>query len=244
MLEEEKKKLIKEINKVRDYKWDRVQSDYMLNNYGTFLFKILKYDELIRKIRKVMKGKNLPQVFKQYTINRWYNFACSVIVQSFFESHKRVTPERNKKSLTKDFFIDGNNFDMKITFIFKNWTMKRVLEELEDPKRLIVQFYKKGGAQRMHLKSKLFIVMVDLTNLGTHAWEMQREFGKIEKLVKSYLDNTAGSEHLSDFKFKKGDDELVIEKSDVLFLIKKKDGFYGRFFFWRKNLPSPIEINL
>ena len=41
------KNLITEINKVEDYVWDRVQSDYILNNHGSFLFKVFSYDELI-----------------------------------------------------------------------------------------------------------------------------------------------------------------------------------------------------
>ena len=43
--------------KVEDYVWDRVQSDYILNNHGSFLFKVFSYDELILKIEeKIMKG--------------------------------------------------------------------------------------------------------------------------------------------------------------------------------------------
>ena len=71
--------LIKEVNKVEQYFWDRVQSDYLFNNYGSFLYKILNYDQLILQIEKKISSE-----FKQYTINRWYNYACSIVVQHYF----------------------------------------------------------------------------------------------------------------------------------------------------------------
>ena len=37
--------LIEQINKVENYEWDRVQSDYILNNYGSFLFKTYEYND-------------------------------------------------------------------------------------------------------------------------------------------------------------------------------------------------------
>ena len=54
--------LIKEINKVEQYVWDRVQSDYLFNNYGSFLYKILNYDQLILQIEKKI-------VEKKYLVN-------------------------------------------------------------------------------------------------------------------------------------------------------------------------------
>ena len=36
--------LIEQINKVEKYEWDRVQSDYILNNHGNFLFNTYNYN--------------------------------------------------------------------------------------------------------------------------------------------------------------------------------------------------------
>ena len=77
--------LIEQINKVENYVWDRVQSDYILNNHGNFLFNTYNYNDLLDKISVKIKEKNLPDVFKQYTINRWYQFASSLVIQSYLE---------------------------------------------------------------------------------------------------------------------------------------------------------------
>ena len=49
--------LILEINKVKAYVWDRVQSDYLLNNHGAFLFRTYVYEELINKIDQKIEEK-------------------------------------------------------------------------------------------------------------------------------------------------------------------------------------------
>ncbi len=56
--------LITEINKVENYVWDRVQSDYIFNNNGQLIYKIFSYDELIKKIDQKIYEKKLPKAFK------------------------------------------------------------------------------------------------------------------------------------------------------------------------------------
>ena len=94
-------------------------------------------------------------MFKQYTINRWYNFACSIVIQSYLENHQRVRGEENKRSFTKDIFIDDKPFDFKITYPFKGMSEKMFLKNLDNPTELIIKYYKGGGKQRMHTEPKL-----------------------------------------------------------------------------------------
>ena len=230
--------LINEINKVENYFWDRVQSDYILNNYGSFLFNIFNYDELILKIEEKIKSKNLPEVFKQYTINRWYNFACSIVIQSYLENHNRVRGEKNRRSLTKDIFIDEKPFDFKITYVFKNISDQMFLRNLDDPTELIIKYYKGGGKQRMHTEPKLFMVFADQNNHRVHQWQMKREFDVIEKFIKYYLDNTKESKYLFNKKFSIGDSDHSIKMADLFYIIKKENKRYGIFFDWKDNLPK------
>ena len=232
------KNLITEINKVEDYVWDRVQSDYIFNNYGSFLFKVFSYDELILKIEEKIKLKNLPEVFKQYTINRWYGFACSIVIQSYLENHQRVRGEENRKSLTKDIFIDDKPFDFKITYAFKNVSKKMFLRNLDDPTEFIIKYYKGGGKQRMHTEPKLFMVFADQNNHTVHQWQMKREFDVIEKFLKHYLDNTRASEYLCSKEFSIGESNHKIKMADLFYIIKTEKQRLGIFFQWKYNVPK------
>lgn len=238
------KKLINEINKVENYVWDRVQSDYILNNHGSFLFKVFDYDELILKIDEKIQTKNLPSIFKQYTINRWYNFACSVVIQSYLENHKRVRSEKNTRSLTKDIFIDDMPFDFKITYVFKNISQKMFLKSLDDPTDLIIKYYKGGGKQRMHTEPKLFMVFADQNDHTIHQWQMKREFQTIEKFLNYYLDSTDKSEYLCNKQFSIGDSDHIIKMADLFFIMKNHDKRLGIFYEWKQNIPKKKIFNI
>ena len=134
--------LIEQINKVEKYEWDRVQSDYILNNHGNFLFNTYNYNDLLDKISVKIKEKNLPDVFKQYTINRWYQFASSLVIQSYLEEHTRVEAEKNKRSFTKDIYIDEKPFDFKITYAFKGVSEKMFLRNFQIKNYFMKNFQK------------------------------------------------------------------------------------------------------
>ena len=236
--------LIEQINKVENYVWDRVQSDYILNNHGSFLFKTYDYIELLDKIRIKIKEKNLPNVFEQYTINRWYNFACSIVIQSFLEEHKRVTAEPNRRSLVRDIFIDKNPFDFKITYVFKNCSKKMLEENLKNPTNFIIKYYKGGGKQRMHMDPKLFMIFCDQENHNIHQWEMKREFPVIKDFLQKYLDGTGESEYLNKMKYKISDSEHVIEMADLFFIVKNDKRRSGVFFNWKGNVPEKTVVEL
>ena len=232
------KNLINEINKVKNYVWDRVQSDYILNNHGYFLFKVFNYDELIQKIDEKIKEKKLPEVFKQYTINRWYNFACSIVIQSYLENHQRVRSEENRRSFTRDIFIDNKPFDFKITYPFKGMSEKMFLKNLDDPTQLMIKYYKGGGKQRMHSEPKLFMIFADQNDHSTHQWQMKREFEVIEKFLKLYLDNTNKTEFLVNKDFSIGESNFKIKMVDLFYILKDKDKKFGIFFEWKNNIPK------
>ena len=236
--------LITEINKVENYVWDRVQSDYIFNNHGYFLFKVFSYDELIEKIDEKINEKKLPEVFKQYTINRWYNFACSIVIQSYLENHHRVRGEENKRSLTKDIFIDDKPFDFKITYPFKGMSEKMFLKNLDNPTELIIKYYKGGGKQRMHTEPKLFMIFADQDNHTIHQWQMKREFEVIEKFLKYYLDNTSKTEFLVNKDFSIGESNFTIKMADLFYIMKNKDKNFGIFFEWKNNIPKKITFEI
>jgi|ETNmetMinimDraft_33_1059910.scaffolds.fasta_scaffold47890_1 hypothetical protein len=236
--------LILEIDKVKAYVWDRVQSDYLLNNHGAFLFRTYVYEELINKIDQKIEEKKLPEVFKQYTINRWYNFACSLVIQSLLENHDRVKAEENRKSLTKDIFIDEKPFDFKISYVFKGSSEKMFLRNLNDPTDFIIKYYKGGGKQRMHSEPKLFMIFADKYNHKEHQWEMKRDFDTIKKFITLYLDGTKNTEYLKEKEFSVGDNNHIIKMADLFYIIKDNNKRFGIYFNWKNNIPAKTEIEI
>lgn len=236
--------IIASVNRIREYEWTQVQTNFLYNNYGSFLFKVIDYDEMITLTRAKQHEKGLPDDFIQYTLNRWYNHLCSLIVHSFFESHPRVRTEQNKRSLYADFYIDGNAFDLKLTFMFKGWPRARVLGALANPTELIKKYYAGGGADRAHYDPKLFIVLFDLDDVSTHAWRMKRDFARLHQLVRAYLDGTSGSDHLKKFSIIKRRVEYPVKSADLMFLWKQGKQYTGTFYVWRNNLPKRVDIGI
>jgi hypothetical protein len=234
------KKLIEAVGRVEHYEWTQVQTNYRYNNYGRFIFETFDYEELLEKIEETIRSKGLPEDFRQYTINRWYNYITSLVICDFFLSYPRVRrcPERRNKQV--DFFVDGKPFDLKVTFIPKSWSFKRALSALRDPRKLIIYYYEGMGADRAHFGAKIFFVMVDINNIGSHPWWMKREFDALERVVKLYLDRTKETEFFRNFRVRSKGSYVTVKAADAIFLIKKDKGFYYSFFRWKDNIPRAI----
>lgn len=239
-----KKKLIESAMRVENYYWTQVQTNFLYNNYGRFIFDTFDYEELLQKAKEKMEEKKLPQEFLQYTINRWYNYITSVVICDFFGSHQRVKLAENKKDLYVDFLIDGNPFDLKVTFVPKAWSLNRVLRILRDPRDLITYYYKSMGADRAHYEAKIFLVMVDLDNIGKHPWQMKRQFTEIAKLVKLYLEKTRCTDFFRNFNIYFKGTPITISAADIIFLVKKGNNFYYVFYVWKDNSPKALEGKL
>lgn len=192
-----------------------------------------------------MHAKKLPEDFRQYTINRWYNYITSLIVCDFFEKHPRVKPYPDKRGKCADFFIDGKPFDLKMTFVPKAWSPERVLKSLRDPRQLITYYYKAMGTDRAHFGNKIFLVMTDIDEVGTHPWWMKREFDALEKVVKLYLDRTEGTEFFRNFEIRFKASFVTVSAADAVFLVRESRNFYYYSFKWKANIPEVMagEIN-
>lgn len=238
-------KIIESVKKVEKYYWTQVQSNFLYNNKGRFLFNTLDYYELIRRIEGTIKeDPRLGEDFQQYTINRWYNYVTSLIIQDFFAAHPRVRVEKNPRSLYRDFFIDGTPFDLKVTFAPKRWALDMVQDSMKNPRKLIVWMYRGGGTDRQHWGPKIFIVLLDLGKVGEHAWEMKRRFREISKLVNRYLEDTGSSSFLKHFAIVKRGVKYAVEAADLLFLVKDASGYWGLFYIWKNDKPSQRRVVL
>lgn len=244
IFEEIKKLILNSIERVKDYNWNiRQKTD--LDKLGNFIYETFDYDELETKIDETIKRENLENVFRQYTINRWYNFATSFIIESIFAENPKVQTELNDKNRFVDFYIEGINFDLKTTFPPKRWNYEKVKNALENPLELAKWFYEEQSETRFHSEQRLFLVLVDFNDIKNNQekerWKMKKEFEKIRKVVNLYL--SLENREFPIIKFKYGHKEYQT-KTDVIFLIKENEKFSYRFFEWKNNLPKIIEGKL
>ncbi len=104
--------------KVKSFEWG---GDYR-NSLDKFLVssyvktdKIIPYDELVtafdNSIKKSASG---------YVVNSWYNYWSSVLTEWIFKTHQRVLPTIGKIK-NVDFFIGGIPFDLKVTYLPKEY---------------------------------------------------------------------------------------------------------------------------
>ncbi|MEM2174761.1 MAG: hypothetical protein QXI58_03970 [Candidatus Micrarchaeia archaeon] len=233
-------KILREVNKVKTYYWTQVQTNIAYNNAGSFLFRIFDFEKLIKKIRETIREKRFSEEFEQYTINRWYNYLTQLIVQDFFARHPRVRIEENRRSLYVDIYIDGNPFDIKMTPLPKAFA-KKFEEVFKNPTDLIKWLYESEGAHRFHTSPKIFIVVVDLDDFQA-SWKLKRQFDVIEKVVNKYLEKTRGSEYFRNFTFKIRKTVFKVKMADLFFIVKQKGRYFGRFFLWKRNKPTFVDV--
>ncbi len=94
------------------YQWGVRQNDYY-NGQTSFIYKTYFFDDLILKIDELFKNRPDYNQFKNYALNRWFNFWSAKGIESIFCSCEGVKPELDEKNRLADFEINGIKFDHK-----------------------------------------------------------------------------------------------------------------------------------
>lgn len=242
---EEKKEIILEgIERVTRYTWSGHRQSREFNNLGNFVYTTYDYDELIRKADKKIREKNLDPFFKQYTINRYYNYMTTLIIESFFGEHPSIRARKNRRDRFVDFLIANTRFDLKVTFPPKDFSMDRIRSLFENPLPLATWFYKNQSVTRFHAEPRLFLTLVDIDggNEEETRWVMKKEFGKIKKAVDFYLRDIENREFPSvSFRYDQRDHAT---KTDIFFIVKESNEYSVICYKWRDNIPTPERIRI
>ncbi|MFH0771364.1 MAG: hypothetical protein V1933_01950 [Candidatus Omnitrophota bacterium] len=175
--------LIKELHKVKDFSWGVVQGQLDQKIQAEYVRKIVRYDDLIGNVKARLHGD-----VTSYVICTWYNHWTTVLIEEHISRHSKVIPTlKNIKGI--DIFLDGQPFDLKTTYLPRNYNAQ---DAIKSPKDLAVWMYENQGAQRFGSDNRLFVILLDTKNPG-ESWKLKRNFD----LVFSKIDDFFNKEKVS-----------------------------------------------
>ncbi len=175
--------LIKELHKVKDFSWGVVQGQLDQKIQAEYVRKIVRYDDLISNVKA-----KLHNDVTSYVICTWYNHWTTVLIEEHISQHPKVIPTlKNIKGI--DIFVDGQPFDLKTTYLPRNYEIQDVIK---NPKNLAIWMYENQGAQRFGSDNRLFAILLDTKN-PEESWKLKRNFD----LVFSKIDEFFNKEKVS-----------------------------------------------
>ena len=187
--------LKRELLKVKDFKWGVVQGQLDQKIQTEYVRKFVRYEELLKGVKD-----KLYDDITHYVIATWYNHWTTVLIEDHISQHPRVIPTL-KNNFGVDIFFDNQPFDLKITYLPKNFTLEQALK---NPKDLIVWLYENQGTQRFGADNRLFVVLASKDNLE-ESWKLKRDFDFVFSKIDEFFDR-----------------ESVSIKDEIIFSFKKE----------------------
>lgn len=182
LLEEELKKRTR-----LDYFWGRKQDD-KFDKQTNFIYKTASFELLLDIIEITFKNNPQYRFYKNYALNRWFNFWSAKGVENIFCEHENVKPHLNAFNKFTDFYIENIPFDHKTT-VFPKGFGKSVPYGILHKSELIAWLYKnQSQQQRKHHKNRLFIVLANYQEEDVH-WKLKSEIGWLKEIISAYLLN-------------------------------------------------------
>ena len=101
---------------------------------------IVPFDELAAICKT-----ELLEMSRGYLLNSWYNYWSSVIIENLFKRNDRVMPAYGKIK-NVDFFVDDFPFDLKVTYLPKEYArgVRRNLR-IDEPLKTVKAYARKNG---------------------------------------------------------------------------------------------------
>ena len=187
--------LKRELLKVKDFRWGVVQGQLDQKIQTEYVRRFVRYEELLQGVKS-----KLHDDITHYVIATWYNHWTTVLIEDHISQHPRVIPTL-KNNFGVDIFFDNQPFDLKITYLPKDFTLEQILK---DPKGLIAWLYENQGAQRFGADNRLFVVLASKDNLE-ESWKLKRDFDFVFSEIDKFFDV-----------------ESVSTKDEIIFSFKKK----------------------
>ncbi len=187
--------LKKELLKVKEFRWGVVQGQLDQKIQIEYVRRFVRYEDLISGVKS-----KLHDDITHYVIATWYNHWTTVLIEDHISQHSRVVPTL-KNNFGVDIFFDNQPFDLKITYLPKDFTLERVLK---NPKDLIVWLYENQGAQRFGADNRFFVVLASKNN-SEESWKLKRDFDFVFGEIDKFFDR-----------------DSVSTKDEIIFGFKKK----------------------
>ncbi len=186
--------LKRELLKVKDFRWGVVQGQLDQKIQTEYVRRFVRYEELLQGVKS-----KLHEDITHYVIATWYNHWTTVLIEDHISQHPRVIPTL-KNNFGIDIFFDNQPFDLKITYLPKDFTLEQALQ---DPKGLITWLYENQGAQRFGADNRFFVILADKNNLE-QSWKLKRNFDLVFKKIDEFFNSAkVSSEDEIVFSFKK-----------------------------------------
>lgn len=115
--------LISELHKVESIEWGVVQGQLDGKIQREYVRRYAQYDELIQGVQR-----QLHREITNYAIASWYNHWSTVLIEDRISLHANVVPTL-KNIAGIDIFFRNCPFDLKITYLPRNYDLTRALEE-------------------------------------------------------------------------------------------------------------------
>lgn len=107
-----------------------------------------------------------------------------MLIEEHISCHPKVIPTiKNIKGI--DIFFDGQPFDLKITYLPRDYDSNQD-DVIKNPKKLAVWLYENQGEQRFGSDNRLFVVLLDKKNIEK-SWELKRDFDFVFKKIDEFL---------------------------------------------------------
>ncbi len=185
--------LKRELIKVQEFRWGVVQGQLDQKIQTEYVRRFVRYEDLLSGVKS-----KLHDDITHYVIATWYNHWTTVLIEDHISQHLRVIPTL-KNNFGVDIFFNDQPFDLKITYLPRDFTLRQVLQ---NPKDLIVWLYENQGAQRFGADNRFFVVLASQDNFD-ESWKIKRDFsfvfGEIDKFFNSAF---VSSEDEITFSFK------------------------------------------
>jgi len=187
--------LKEELGKVKSFSWGVVQGQLDQKIQTEYVRKFVRYEDLLNSVRA-----KLHDDVTNYVICTWFNHWTTVLIEEHISTHHKVVPTlKNIKGI--DIFFDGQPFDLKVTYLPRDYEPSYATE---NPKDLAIWMYENQGAQRFGADNRLFVVLLDKDN-PEKSWELKRNFSLVFEKIDKFFDN-----------------EEVSENDEIIFTFKRK----------------------
>ena len=175
--------LKEELMKVREFHWGVVQGQLDQKIQTEYVRRFTRYDDLIQGVKS-----KLHDDVTGYVIATWYNHWTTVLIEDHISRHPQIIPTL-KKYKGIDIFFNDQPFDLKITYLPKEYALGKALQ---NPKGLVVWLYENQGAQRFGADNRLFVVLASKSNLE-ESWQLKRDFNFVFGEIDKFLNETSVS---------------------------------------------------
>jgi len=177
--------LKEELMKVKSFSWGVVQGQLDQKIQTEYVRKFTRYNDLLKSVKV-----RLHEDVTSYVICTWFNHWTTVLIEEHISAHPKVVPTlKNIKGI--DIFFDGQPFDLKVTYLPRDYS---VLDVMKDPKDLAVWMYENQGAQRFGSDNRFFVILLDKNN-PEKSWALKRDFNLVFQKIDAFFHQEAVSKN-------------------------------------------------